>query len=381
MLNPDRSRLTKGPSRVAGLTVWTATINGESNLARVLPGLRDVAEELVVGIDDSSTDASEEVAREYADTVIKIPHEHYLGLDGNPNHVSAVEAALPYFTKDWIFRVDHDETLGPSLRNKEHLQALLADRHTTHYWIPRRWAVPPGNRFIYSYPWHVDTQVRLYRNIPSIIRFSKQVHRHTTVLGQGRILTHDWLVHWDLVWHTRSQREQKVKFCESLSSYSGADYYLYEGQDYETRPLEYVPPSAVPLPDPPNTDDSLACKLELLEFPATMASGKIYSVLLGIQNRSTRIFFPASIGNFDGNVLLSYHWYREVSGQVEVYTWDCPRSMMPSRLAPGECLSTYLAIQAPPEPGKYWLQPDLVEESVAWASSSSLVQKYAVDIR
>lgn len=381
MVNPDTSGSTRGSSRVAGLTVWTATINGASNLARVLPGLREIADELVVGVDDSSTDASEEVAREYADTVIRIPHKHYSGLDGNPNHVSAVEAALPFFTKDWILRVDHDETLGPSLRNREHLQTLLDDRNTTHYWIPRRWVVPPGDRFIYSHPWHVDAQVRLYRNIPSIIRFSKQVHRHTTVLGQGRVLTHDWLLHWNLVWHTRSQREQKVKFCEGLSQYSGADYYLYEGQDYETRPLEYVSPSVLPTPDPPTAGDSMACELALLECPAAMVSGKTYSILLGIQNRSTRVFFPASVGNYDANVLLSYHWYREISGQVEVYTWDGPRTMMPSRLPPGECLSAYLDVQAPPEPGKYFLQADLVEESVAWASSSSFIPKYEVEIR
>lgn len=366
---------------VAGLTVWTATINGEEGLRRILPSLRKVAEQLVVGVDDASTDASEEVAREFADTVIAIPHRHYLGLDGNPNHVTAVEAALPSFTGEWILRVDHDETLGPALSDKAHLSSLLTDRYTTHYWIPRRWVVPPGDRFISSYPWHVDSQVRLFRNLPSIIQFSKQVHRHTTVLGQGRTLTKEWLVHWDLVWHTRKQREAKVKFCEALSAYSGADYYLHEDQDYETLPLDYVPPSVGRGGIAESLANSMACKLELLEYPRRMNRKQYCTVLVSIVNCSPRVFYPPSRGNYDGNVLLSYHWYLEQDGGSEVHCWDAPRCSMPLRLAAGEAASTYLRVQAPADPGVYSLQPDLVEEGVAWASSSVTLPRYRVKVQ
>jgi glycosyltransferase involved in cell wall biosynthesis len=292
---------------IPGLTIWTATINGEQNLTRVLPSLRVVAEQLVVGVDDSSTDRSAEVARQYADVVVNIPHQHYLGLNGHPGHVSAVEAVLPYFTGDWIMRVDPDETLGPALSDTQHLESLLGDRYTTHYWIPRRWVVPPGDRFISSHPWHVDMQVRLFRNLPSIIRFSKQVHCNTTALGQGRILTGEWLIHWDLVWHSRERRERKVKFCEGLSTYSGADYYLYEDQDYETLPLDYVQASPLISQMRPSGTNPLACKLDLLEYPVTMSTSRYYTVLLGIENQSPRIFFPPSTGNYPGNVHLSYH--------------------------------------------------------------------------
>jgi len=363
------------------LTIWTATINGADKLRRTLPSLRELADQLVVGVDDASSDESEEVAREFADTVVTIPHEHYAFLNGNSAHVSALEAALPHFKGDWVLRVDHDETLGPALSDTSHLRSLLADRYTTNYWIPRRWVIPPGDRFISSHPWHVDWHMRLFRNLPSIIQFSKQVHRHTMLLGQARVLTHEWLVHWDLVWHSREARESKVRFCEGLSTYSGADYYLYEEQEYETLPLDHVPASARAAITTALLDESLGCSLELLEYPRTMQACRDYYIVVSIHNLSKRVFFPSSSGHYAGNVFLSYHWYRDSGGVSEVHTWDHPRTTMPNRLSPGDAASTYICVRAPCEPGVYDLQPDLVEEGVAWTSNFLTISKYPVEVR
>lgn len=363
------------------LTIWTATVNGAGKLQRILPSLRQVADQLVVGVDDSSSDGSEEVAREFADTVLLIPHRHYERLNGDPTHVSALEVALPHFRGDWILRVDHDETLGPALSDKSHLRSLLDDRYVTNYWMPRRWVVPPGDRFISSHPWHVDWHMRLYRNLPSIIQFSKKVHHHTTLLGEARFLTNEWLVHWDLVWHSREMRESKVRFCEGLSNYSGAEYYLYEEKEYETLPLEHVPASAKPAHIAAAYDDPLACSIELLDCPLKMQAGQYYYALLGIRNLSQRVFFPPSSGHYPGNVFLSYHWYRDSAGGSNVHSWDHPRSAMPVRLLPGQCASTYIRVQAPHDPGVYALQPDLLEEGVAWTSNSLPVSKYSVKVR
>lgn len=363
------------------LTIWTATINGAGKLGRILPSLREVADQLVVGIDDATSDGSEEVAREFADIVLTIPHRHYQFLNGNPAHVSALEVALPHFKGDWILRVDHDETLGPALSDKDHLRSLLADRYTTNYWLPRRWVVPPGDRFISSHPWHVDWHMRLYRNLPSIIQFSKKVHHHTTMLGEARFLTHEWLLHWDLVWHPREHRESKVRFCEKLSTYSGADYYLYEQQEYETLPLDHVPPAPRSANAAAAVDNPLGCLIELLEYPQAMRAGRDYHVLLSIQNRSRRVYYPSSSGHYAGNVHLSHHWYRGPDVGDELYAWDYPRLAMPARLSPGDSQSMYLHVQAPSEPGVYALQPDLVEEGVAWASDSQTIPRYFIEVR
>ena len=372
------SRPCRDETGLPTLTIWTPTINGAEKLRRVLPSLRKVADQLVVGVDDASCDSSEDVAREFADLVLPISHEHYTGMNGDPNHITSIEVAMPHFSGDWIFRVDHDETLGPTLENRSRIDSLLDDRHTTHYWIPRRWVIPPGDRFVSSHPWHVDYQMRLYRNLPSIVDHTKHVHGHSRVLGQGVFLNHDWLLHWDLVWHSRAAREAKERYCASISEYTGADYYFYEGQEHDTLPLEYVPPSP-PLPAPlEELRSPLGCSVFLLECPGVMKKGQYYTAIIGIENRSTREWYPASVGHYEGNVHISYHWYRQIDHSSEVYQWDGPRADLPMRLLPGRSLSTCLRVEAPSVPGNYRLQPDLVEEGVAWASSSMTLPAWSV---
>ena len=361
------------------LTIWTATINGEEKLRRVLPGLRALADQLVVGIDDTTIDNSAAIASEFADTVVSCPHRCFQ-FDGMPDHINPMEYGISYCKGDWILRVDHDETLGPGWGDKDRIERLLSDRVVTNYWIARRWAVPPGDRFISSVPWHPDYQVRLYRNIPSLIRFTKRVHEHTTMLGESHRLTREWLIHWDLVWHTRRQREQKVEFCATRSIYTGADYYLYEGRQYETLPIDYVSPAAAPAPHKQPLPDPMACSIEILELPTAMRPGERVFVWLNIRNLSSRALHPGSPGVYAPNAGVSYHWYRESDGTPVIYSWDHPRCDLPTRLAPGESAGMYLPVQAPQEPGEYLLQADLVEEGIAWASGSIQIASYRVRI-
>src|SRR5205823_5092820 len=99
------------------------------------------------------------------DKVIPCPHRCFR-FDGQPDHVNPMEFGLRHCDGDWILRVDHDETLGPGWTVRDRIVELLSDRGVTHYWVARRWAVPPGDRFISSDPWHPDYQVRLFRNLP-----------------------------------------------------------------------------------------------------------------------------------------------------------------------------------------------------------------------
>jgi hypothetical protein len=362
------------------LTIWTATINGAEKLRRILPSLSSVADELVVGIDDTTTDGTERVAREFADTVIHCPHRCF-HFDGKPDHVNPLEFGLPYCTGDWVLRVDHDETLGPGWQDRARIAPLLADPYATHYWVSRRWAVPPGDRFISSAPWHADYQVRLFRNLPALMRFARRVHEHTTMLGESRWLTDQWLIHWDLMWHTREQRQAKVEYCATLSTYAGADYYLYEGGAYETLPLDYRPAEAVCLGAARLLADPMACRLEFLEIPARFRPGRRTPVLLSIGNLSTRQFRPGSDGVYEPNVRVSYHWLRDSGDGPRIYEWDCERFALPTRLGPRESAVMYLAVEAPREPGDYLLQPDAVEEGVAWASSSVEMPMYRIEAR
>src|ERR1019366_959086 len=141
------------------LTILTFTINGSDKLKRVLPGFRALADELVVAVDDATDDDSEAIARQFSDRVVRIPHQSFL-IDGTPGQVSASEIGTSHCRGDWVLKMDHDETIGPTL-NKARLPALLSNRWVTHYWIPRRWAIS-DDRFISSWPWSIDYQLRLH---------------------------------------------------------------------------------------------------------------------------------------------------------------------------------------------------------------------------
>lgn len=193
------------------LTLLMLTINGSQKLARVLPALAGIADELVIGIDDSTTDNTLSVARDFTDRIFAVPHAAFRA-GGQPDHVVQLKYMLPYCQGDWVLKIDHDETLSPHWHDREYVNALLSDRSATRVWIPRRWVVPPGDRYISSRHWQPDYQLRLFRNVPSLIRFNTKAHDPPVIAGEARFPADCWIEHWDYVWHDRATREQKVRF-------------------------------------------------------------------------------------------------------------------------------------------------------------------------
>src|SRR5437868_4056411 len=118
------------------LTVLVLTLNAEKKLARILPELVDVGDELVVAVDDTTTDASAEVARRFTDKVYPVPHGAYMGR-GRAEDLNPIECMLPYCNGDWILRMDHDETLSSLWHDRSYVDGLLDDRAATHFCIPR----------------------------------------------------------------------------------------------------------------------------------------------------------------------------------------------------------------------------------------------------
>jgi hypothetical protein len=200
------------------------------------------------------------------------------------------------------------------------------------------------------------------------------------MLGEPRRLTHEWLVHWDLVWHSRKAREEKVRIYDELSTYTGSEYYLFEGQQYSTLPIDYIPPSPLPEPIVEMRGSALACRIRVLEMPRVMRAGKGHHALISVQNLSSRVFHPGSEGVYRANVSVSYHWRAPSAGELTVHSWDHARVDLPGRLLPGESVVMYLPVRELPPPGSYWLQPDLVEEGIAWASSFTELPVYPVDV-
>ncbi|WP_295921457.1 sulfotransferase family 2 domain-containing protein [uncultured Xanthomonas sp.] len=63
-------------------------------------------------------------------------------------------------------------------------------------------------------------------------------------------------------------------------------------------------------------------------------------------------------------VHVSYHWVDANSGDTIVY--DGERTVLPAAIGPNECLSVTARVRAPSQPGRFKLQPRLVQEGVRW---------------
>lgn len=62
-------------------------------------------------------------------------------------------------------------------------------------------------------------------------------------------------------------------------------------------------------------------------------------------------------------IMLGNHWADETGRMIRQ---DDGRAMLPNAMAPGEKVDLSLNIKIPPTPGRYTLELDLVQESVAW---------------
>jgi hypothetical protein len=149
--------------------------NSGSRLARLLAGL-SFADEILVGVDDASTDDTFEVARAHADVVYRFRHDD-----------SPIPARLLPFRHtrcDWILALDDDEALEegfPAL-----LPDLVSSAPVTHVIFPRKWVVGTSPaRYARAAPWFPDWQVRLFRNDLQLIWRSPRIHSGYKLVGQG----------------------------------------------------------------------------------------------------------------------------------------------------------------------------------------------------
>ena len=361
------------------LTLLIVAINAERELARILPEMRGIGDELVIGIDDTTTDGSAAVARQFTDRIYPVPHESFRGR-GRPDDLNPIECMLPYCRGEWLLRIDQDETFSPHWRDRTYVDRLLNDRTATQYLIPRRLALPPGDRYIATGHWFPDFQLRLYRNVPSLIEFNRHVHDRPRIAGEQHCLSDAWIVHWDPVWYGRERREAKARLYWELGyTQEQWPFENYEELVYRTRPLEFQYPQPSPvLVEARRQNGPFFAALEILDYPDVMLAGRKEPILLAIKNCSNRRFRPSSVFVRRGNVFPSYHWYSAADRRP--YQFDGEREELPRPLEPGEWTTCFMSVIAPKDPGEYLLQPDVVEELVAWFSEYSEIPMYPVRV-
>ena len=201
------------------------TKNGAGRIERCLESIAasGLASEIVVCVDRSTTDATMSIAGRYTQ------HVHLLETRG------FIEPSLPEMVSlcsgQFILRLDDDECLGGEWGGLW-LQALSRFNDLTHFLTPCRWVVPPGDRFIASPPWFPDFRVRVFRNKPALISWPDQIHDKMTIAGRGLALVDRWIDHYVLVDRSRSEREAKCRYYQSLRPAKHLSHcYLWEDQE------------------------------------------------------------------------------------------------------------------------------------------------------
>ena len=163
------------------LSVVIVTLNEEANLARTLPSVAGLADEIVV-LDSGSTDRTREVAESFH---AKFFSEPWKGFAAQKN--SALEKA----TGEWVLSLDADEEVEPALA-EEIRSVLAANPSVAGFFVPRknfflgRWIRHGG-----FYP---DPKLRLFRRAAGKFE-DRLVHEDIKLDGTTARLQHHLLHH------------------------------------------------------------------------------------------------------------------------------------------------------------------------------------------
>jgi hypothetical protein len=373
------------------LSVTGITRNSGDRLEHWITRAREYADEVVLLVDDSSTDDTYDLAREHADSVRLVEHPPFIEV--------FYDLALRHASGDWVLWLDDDEFMGQGLADTR--DGILAAPDLTHFYLPYRWVIRDehgAERWLTSFPWHPNPRPRLIRNVGSTYFHRGRLHSPLEIAGGGRILAPDEAVvyHLDLAWRTREEREAKVARYRGNNAPSCEEYYLYE--DYAaTATSEPVPEGLVrePRPEalaraqhrremgPPAVERPTARvadeQARVLRFrpnpplfsaeylssttPTRVAGNRGYAVEVAVRNSSPVSW--RSGGPETGRVQLSYHWLSDEHG---VLLREGDRAVLDADVEPGATTTVLAGLWTPYDPGEYVLQWDLVAEGVSWFS-------------
>jgi glycosyltransferase involved in cell wall biosynthesis len=133
------------------LSIVIITFNEEANLARTLPSVVGLADEIVV-LDSGSTDRTREIAESFRAKFFTEPWKGF---------AAQKSSALEKATGDWILSLDADEEVEPALAD-EIRTVLNANTSVAGFWIPRKNFFM--GRWIRHGGFYPDRKLRLFRH-------------------------------------------------------------------------------------------------------------------------------------------------------------------------------------------------------------------------
>jgi 2-polyprenyl-3-methyl-5-hydroxy-6-metoxy-1,4-benzoquinol methylase/glycosyltransferase involved in cell wall biosynthesis len=147
------------------LSVTMIVKDGEYTLGKTLSKLENIADEIIIGLDSTTTDNTRALAEKFGAEVFEIESPIKQGFDSARNKVMA-KAKM-----DWILWIDDDETLEQVENLNKYLRPNCYDGYSIQQ---HHYAVEPAEKFKTDWP------VRLFRNHKGV-KFYGFVHEHPEV--------------------------------------------------------------------------------------------------------------------------------------------------------------------------------------------------------
>ena len=209
-------------------SVVISAYNEEGRLAECLKSVSTIAQEIIV-VDNSSTDSTEKIAREFTDKVYTRKNNIMLNTNKNFGFSKA--------QSEWILNLDADERLTSELA--EEILSLPEGGGVDGYYVPRKNII--FGKWIRHTGWYPDYQLRLFRKDKGKFE-EKHVHELIKINGTTEHLENP-LTH--LNYDSISQFLEKmiktytVSEADSLSSsgykFNFADIYLMPIKEFMSR--------------------------------------------------------------------------------------------------------------------------------------------------
>jgi glycosyltransferase involved in cell wall biosynthesis len=208
------------------LSVVAVVWNEEKNLPKMLDSVKDLADEIVVVVDEDSEDETEKIAKKYTKKVF------------THKHVGIVEPLRNFALKkaigDWILLLDADEIVSQELRVS--IQEIVKKNTADYVLIPRKNII--FGKWITSDHWWPDYVYRLFKK--DAIKWDNDIHSQPFTRGEQLKIeaTEDLaLVHYNY--------PSIENFIEKLNRYTTAQKeilirkgYRFLPQDLVIKPLE-----------------------------------------------------------------------------------------------------------------------------------------------
>lgn len=372
----------RSPSRPRSrLTVSILTRTSENRLAALVSEARSYADEIVIGVDASSTDGTLALAADLADVVYRF---------ALPGTLSPARMLIfDYATSDWILTLDDDERMEESFDAL--LPDLLSDMSVNHIWLPRKWIVSrdPCN-YLHAPPWYPNFALRLMRNDRSLVWKPDYIHSQYLVQGTGRYEERAAILHLEMLYATDEHRSRKLAMYEQPGGPSTVELYS-PSPDILRRParLRSTAPATRHRPAIFHGDVRVLTRAGLppwgvtfleVDMPASTFAGSEFVAEVRVCNSGTLTWSRPNTTNRGWPVLnLGVHLLDQ---RGIVLDQDFARTLVPRQVRPGEEVRFLCVVKAPEKPGTYLLEWDMVSEGECWfAECGSATERVPLVIR